>query len=170
MWFIEKFSNYLDTQLSTFHYKETSEADQSHQKRYNFKLNENIKKRDELIEYLHDKLLCENYIVCNKREFSKLFSSTVAPPQPIIWCRDYIHLSFFIKCLSNKIIAKQKAPSHYEIAVQLFRNKDIDIPFAPAKIRHDKDPKSPEKEYIKNMIEYAEKTFIASTDSKRRNR
>lgn len=171
LFFIEKTIDYLNLQISSFTHdivaiKKTNKAEHMY-----FTINSDVKNSDELLEFLYDRLVeePEPFINCKKREFKKLFIPSGETAQPIIWNKDYIHLSYLIKQLTNKIVIKQTAPSQYEIAIKLFFNKVHGIYFAPSRFRHNTDPAKREKDKIDSIISYAEKTYLTPPDTKRFN-
>jgi len=159
--FIDTFIEYLLQHISSFNQDKTTIAEPVNQEKFGFILSDQILKKDELLDYLYDKLISEKYINCHKKDFKKLFSKTGEKPKPIIWCKDYIHLSYLIKQLSKSIIKKQTAPSEYEIASKLFFEKDHGAYFCDRKRwRHNTDPSKVETAIINSIVNYAEKSYL----------
>ncbi len=165
--FIERTIDYLNLQISSFTQNLGAIKKTNNTEHIFFSINQEVKHGDELLEYLYDKLIeePEPFVNCKKREFKKLFIPS-GETQPIIWNKDYIHLTYFIKQLANRIIIKQTAPSQYEIATKLFYNKAIGIFFTPSRFRHNTDPAEREKVKIDSIISYAEKTYLTPPDTK----
>lgn len=116
-----------------------------------FKLNQKNKNSIDILGYIYDKLK-DDYMSCKKGEFIKLFSNPDVTFAPVVWKKDYIHLSYIIKRLTKDVILKQTNPSHYEIATKVFWNKMQGVPFNIARPRHNHGPEKNEKDKIDGIF------------------
>jgi hypothetical protein len=96
----------------------------------------------DILQYIHRHLKEEGYINCTLPQFRKVFLSQ--EPKPIVWLKEYIHLSYLIKHMGEKFLAT-KTPNNYDIAHRFIHNKVIGTQFTMKNLNHDKDSKDKRK-------------------------
>jgi len=144
-------SNNKDLSSSAEIIQETDSERLTTKKEYIFKINPAASTNTHtILQNIHLGLKDANYIKCTLPEFNQLFLSK--NPKPIVWMKDYVHLTYFIKELSKTILLKPKSPSNYEVATKYFYNKESGVYFIKNKMRHDKDPNETDKNVIFRII------------------
>ncbi len=93
----------------------------------------------DILQYIHKRLKEEGYINCTLPQFRQVFMTK--EPEPIVWLKEYIHLSYLIKHMGKKFL-DQKSPNNYVIAHKFFHEKQIGVPFIRQNLNHDHDSKN----------------------------
>jgi len=112
----------------------------------------------DILQYIHKCLKEGGYINCTLPEFKQVFMSTT--PKPIIWMKDYVHLTYLIKKMLEHFLAESPFYSNYEIATKYFYKKSSGIYFKPGKFRHDKGSKKVDKLCIDSVIRNSINHFL----------
>jgi hypothetical protein len=131
--------------------EETSKKS-NNEKHYYFTINTSITDRQihQILANIHKELKNAGYIDCSLPQFKHVFTSK--NPEPIVWLKPYVHLSYLIKIMTPKILHRRKSPSNYETAGKLFHNQKPDVFFIKNKWRHDKDPAEVDRKFISKLI------------------
>jgi len=107
---------------------------------------------------LHSELKKNGFINCTLPDLKKLFikysdERPCSSPKPIIWTGKYYNsLAYLIRQLSGTFITRTKAPSNYEIAINLFHNNTEGSLFTPSKYRYDYNLNRKVKKTIDNIL------------------
>jgi hypothetical protein len=107
---------------------------------------------------LHSELKKNGFINCTLPDLKKLFIKYTderpdSSPKPIIWTGKYYNsLAYLIRRLSGTFLIRTKAPSNYEIAINLFHNNTEGSLFTPSKNRYDYNLSRKVKEIIDNIV------------------
>ncbi len=107
------------------------------------------------LQYIHKRLKEEGYINCTLPQFRQVFMSQ--DPEPIVWLKEYIHLSYLIKHMGEKFLIT-KSPNNYDIAHKFFHDKQIGVPFKIKNRNHDHDSKD------KNAVKFFDSLLWNSID------
>jgi hypothetical protein len=115
------------------------------------------KKSNEILQYIHKRLQAEGYINCTLPQFRQVFQTR--EPKPIVWLKEYIHLSYLIKHMGKKFLVTKLSPNNYEIAHGFFHDREIGVQFKIKNPNHDHDSKNIAKvkffnEILRNSIDY----------------
>ena len=79
-------------------------------------------------------------------------------PKPIVWLKEYIHLSYLIKQMGNRFLVTKSSLNNYEIAHKLFHDKRMGVTFKMANLNHDHDSKN------KNAVKFFDGLISNSID------
>lgn len=93
----------------------------------------------DILQYIHKHLKEEGYINCTLPQFRQVFMTK--EPKPIVWLKEYIHLSYLIKHMGKKFL-DHKSPNNYVIAHKFFHEKQIGVLFIRQNLNHDHDSKN----------------------------
>ncbi len=103
-----------------------------------------------VLHSIHKHLKKEGYINCSFPQFKAVF--TTKNPQPIIWCKDYISLSYLIKQMMKKILKKSRNTANYDTAIKYFYHGQEGVYFNIKSARHDNDPNKKDKLNIEGIV------------------
>ena len=109
-----------------------------------------------ILQYMHKRLKEEGYINCTLPQFRQVFMSQ--DPKPIVWLKEYIHLSYLIKHMCERFLIKKSSPNNYDIAHKLFHDKRMGVAFKMANPNHDHDSKN------KNAVKFFDGLISNSID------
>jgi len=112
-----------------------------------------------ILKYIHKKLNDKGYIDCPQENFIQIFTSE--EPHPIIWLKDYIHLTYLMKKMTGRFLKRTRSPSVYDVARDYFFNKKYGVFFNPKIVRHQKDPKNKkDKAFLDEVINGSIQYFL----------
>jgi hypothetical protein len=109
-----------------------------------------------ILQYMHKRLKEEGYINCTLPQFRQVFMSQ--DPKPIVWLKEYIHLSYLIKHMGEKFLIAKSSPNNYDIAHKFFHNRQKGVSFEMANPNHDHDSKN------KNAVKFFDGLISNSID------
>ncbi len=156
LYFIEKIIDDLTLHLKannidTHEHPEPKFKEPEHTIKHFFSIQKSAKEQSHnILKYIHKKLNDEGYIDCSMTDFKQVFASE--NPHPIIWLKDYVHLTYLIKNLTGQFLRRKNKPSNNQIAREYFFNKKLGVHFKHSMLRHQNDPNPADKNYLDEVI------------------
>jgi len=108
------------------------------------------KHRYNVLRQIHKRLHNEGYINCPLDDFVQVFTSQ--NPHPIIWKKDYVHLTYLLKEMTGKFLKRKNKPSNNQIARKYFYEKEIGNFFSQSGLRNQEPPNSKDKKFLDYII------------------